>query len=141
MNPTHPKLTKKASPKSSLLAHQLGRSIARERQARKMTQEQLAERLSVEQETISRFERGVVVPPLQRLLQIAEVFGISVQDLLGRSGSSPRDYGASITKLMEGLSSSDRVLVHRWLEELCTRLMSNPTSDQRSSDEGKDSRG
>lgn len=42
---------------------QVGKAIASCRQAKGMTQEQVAERLGVEQETISRFERGAVLPP------------------------------------------------------------------------------
>jgi ribosome-binding protein aMBF1 (putative translation factor) len=52
------------------IANRLGKAIASERTARELTQEQLAEMLGVEQETISRFERGTTLPPLPRLIQL-----------------------------------------------------------------------
>jgi DNA-binding XRE family transcriptional regulator len=49
------------------LARQLGENIAERRRALDWTQDQLAERLGVEAETISRFERGATLPSLPKL--------------------------------------------------------------------------
>jgi DNA-binding XRE family transcriptional regulator len=46
----------------------LGQQIAAHRTALNLTQNQLAERLGVEPETVSRFERGSSLPSLKRLL-------------------------------------------------------------------------
>lgn len=47
------------------------------------SQEQLAVRLNVVRQTVSKWEKGVSVPDAQMLMDIAEVFSVSVNELLG----------------------------------------------------------
>lgn len=63
------------------LNEKLGRRVADLRQAAGMTQADLAERVSVATETISRLERGAVVPSLARLEQIAGALGVEFAEL------------------------------------------------------------
>ena len=53
------------------LGKRLGQRIAERRKALGWTQDQLAERLGVDAETVSRFERGVTVPALVTLDRLA----------------------------------------------------------------------
>ena len=64
--------------KTSLKA--LGVRIKTLRQAKGLTQAQLAERCGYEPLTVSRFERGTYAPGLDTLAAIAEVLGTSVKD-------------------------------------------------------------
>ena len=64
------------------LAKRLGQRIAERRKELSWTQDQLAERLSVDTETISRFERGVTVPSLLTIEKLASLLKTSVADLL-----------------------------------------------------------
>lgn len=73
-------------PKSSLKA--LGVRIKTLRQARGLTQAQLAERCGYEPLTVSRFERGTYAPGIDTLTAIAEVLGTSVQDFFSESGTA-----------------------------------------------------
>ena len=66
----------------------LGRRMARFRKASGLTQEQLAGRLSVALETISRMERGVNVPSIRTLGKIAAALGIPVQELFTTEGGA-----------------------------------------------------
>ncbi|MDO4285343.1 MAG: helix-turn-helix transcriptional regulator [Eubacteriales bacterium] len=52
------------------------------RRERNMTQKELAERLFVSDKTVSKWERGGSMPNIALLLPIAEVFGITVTELL-----------------------------------------------------------
>lgn len=47
------------------------------------SQEQLAVRLNVVRQTISKWEKGLSVPDAEMLTEIAEVFSVSVNELLG----------------------------------------------------------
>jgi len=67
---------------TSTVEERLGKAIARERTALGLTQEELAQAIGVQQETISQFERGAVLPPLQRLIQLADVFDIPLDNLV-----------------------------------------------------------
>lgn len=53
------------------------------RQAGRYSQQQLAEMLGTTQQTIGRWESGAVEPNLSKLRDIALIFGVSVDDLLG----------------------------------------------------------
>ncbi len=70
----------------------VGRRIARFRKAAGLTQEQLAGKLSVALETISRMERGVNTPSIKTLGKIAAALGVQVPELLTpEGGASEKD--------------------------------------------------
>jgi putative transcriptional regulator len=48
-----------------------------------LTQEELAERLHVVRQTVSKWEKGLSVPDADYLIRLAEIFEISVSELLG----------------------------------------------------------
>lgn len=104
------------------IANRIGRAIARERVARELTQEQLAEQLGVEQETVSRFERGLTLPPLQRLIQLADVFDLPLEALLRGTTNRAADEAAEITLMLAKLDDDGRDFVRRWVAEMCERL-------------------
>lgn len=53
------------------------------RTAKGLSQEELAVRLSVVRQTISKWEKGLSVPDSEMLVKIAELFEVSTGDLLG----------------------------------------------------------
>ena len=55
------------------------------RKKKKLTQEELAEKINVTKLTISRWERGERVPKSDKAQQLANYFGVSVAYLLGYS--------------------------------------------------------
>lgn len=57
------------------------------RQDRKMTQEELAQVLYVTSGTISNYETGAHLPDIEKLIILADFFGVTTDYLLGRSGS------------------------------------------------------
>lgn len=66
-----------------------GAMIRRLREQRKLTQAQLAELLFISDKTISKWENGKGYPDISLLEPLAEVFGISVAELLsGRAVSN-----------------------------------------------------
>lgn len=61
------------------------RNIASERARLGMTQSQLAEKLSVSSITVARWESGSVEPRLSQLRVMADMFGCTVDYLIGRT--------------------------------------------------------
>ena len=100
----------------------IGKALAKQRLAMNLTQEQVARSIGVEQETISRFERGSALPSLLRLIDLADLYGVPL-DILVRSGSSrPLDQASDILASMAPLEEADRDWVRVWVKELCEKL-------------------
>lgn len=111
------------------IAASLGASIARKRATRQLTQEQVAEHIGVGNEAISRIERGVVLPPLIRLYEMAELFGCRVDELLLEASDRASDTAAAIAVHMSQLSPTDRELVLNLVVQLSERL-ARPTKSR-----------
>lgn len=104
------------------LARAIGSAIARRRMQCALTQEEVAEKLGIGYEAVSRIERGVVIPNITRLAELAEVFDCSTADLLQEVSPLPTDQASHIAQLLAPLSPEDRKLVVELVERLATRL-------------------
>lgn len=62
----------------------IGRRIAELRRNAGMTQMELADRMEISFQAVSNWERGETMPDIAKLPQLAEIFGITVDDLLGQ---------------------------------------------------------
>ena len=71
----------------------LGKRIAENRKRMKLTQEQLAEKLGVTAQAVSKWENDQSCPDIAMLPQLAEIFGISTDELLGREAPPPTYQG------------------------------------------------
>ncbi len=96
----------------------LGQKIAAARKLKGLTQNDLAEAANVEPETISRFERGMTAPSLQRLIEIASVLGVGLHTLLTSASPLKQDGLIALEAQMNKLSTRDQAIVL----EVATRL-------------------
>lgn len=62
-----------------------GELLAELRKDSGMTQKQLAERLHVSVGTVSNYENGVHLPDLEKLVELADLFGVTTDYLLARA--------------------------------------------------------
>lgn len=62
-----------------------GKRIQQIRKERELTQEQLAEKLNVSQNTIAKIESGLRRPSIDFLLEISELFNVSIVSELYRT--------------------------------------------------------
>ena len=60
----------------------LGNNISFLRKQKKLTQEQLADRMSVTRQTVSRWESDEVVPELNRLVEMCGIFACKLDTLV-----------------------------------------------------------
>ena len=58
------------------------------RKENSLSQEELAEKLGVTRQTISKWELGQTTPDMEKLSQISNVFGVSVDELLNEAGDN-----------------------------------------------------
>ena len=58
------------------------------REEAQMTQKQLAEKISNMQRNVSNWEQGVSEPDLQTVEKLADVFGVTLDELFGREQSA-----------------------------------------------------
>lgn len=62
---------------------EIGRRISRLRKERDMTQPALADKMGVSFQAVSNWERGSSMPDISKLPELAEILGVSVDELLG----------------------------------------------------------
>ena len=60
----------------------IGQFIAECRKEAKLTQAQLAERLGITDKAVSKWERGIAMPDTSIMLELCDILGISVNELL-----------------------------------------------------------
>ena len=60
---------------------ELGKKIRQLRFKAKLTQEQLAEKLGVGAQSVSKWENAVAMPDITTLPLLAEIFGVSIDEL------------------------------------------------------------
>lgn len=75
-----------------------GAMIRELREQRRMTQAELAERLFVSDKTVSKWENGKGYPDISLLEPIAEVFGVSVTELLSGKAVSNVNVAANMLR-------------------------------------------
>lgn len=75
------------------LKTQLGANIAAYRKHQGLTQVGLAEKLNYSDKAVSKWERGESMPDVLTLVQLAELFGITVNELLSDPDALPENTG------------------------------------------------
>lgn len=98
----------------------LAQNISKLRKEQSMTQEQLAEALGVTFASVSKWERGAAKPELHLLAEMADLFGVSIDALVGHS-LNPNRMEVLIAQMEDAVSNGRE-------EEsatLCEKLLRN----------------
>ena len=90
-----------------------GSMIAQLRKQRGMTQLELAEQMGVTDKAVSKWERDLSFPDVSSLPRLAEIFEVSVDDLMGVAGQEEagKDPGALADTILKGISAAMGVAV------------------------------
>jgi len=89
----------------------VGRTIAALRQNKGMTQQQLAAAMNVSHQAVSKWENGAALPDIQTLVELTQLFGISVEQLLNgeipgtEEESRPQSFGSFVGSVLDDLGS------------------------------------
>lgn len=65
----------------------LGESIYKYRTAKNMSQGDLADALDVSRQSVSKWENNSAVPELEKLVKMAELFGITLDEMVGKEAA------------------------------------------------------
>ena len=87
------------------------------RKERGLTQEELAIRVTVVRQTVSKWEKGLSVPDADMLQKIAEVLEVSVSQLLGREEEPEKDrneVAEQLSRINEQLAIKNRRAKRIW---------------------------
>ena len=76
----------------------IGKFIAQCRKQKKLTQMQLAEMLNITDKAISKWERGLSLPDSSIMLELCDILGITVNDLLSGEVITMDNYNKQLEK-------------------------------------------
>ena len=88
------------------------------RKERGLTQEELAIRVNVVRQTVSKWEKGLSVPDADMLQKIAEVLEVSVSQMLGREEEPEKDrneVAEQLSRINEQLAIRNRRSKRIWV--------------------------
>lgn len=92
------------------------------RKKRGITQEELAVRLNVVRQTVSKWEKGLSVPDAELLLKLAEVLEVSVSQLIGakiEEEEKPDALAEQLSRINEQLAIKNRRAKRIWKVVAC----------------------
>lgn len=84
---------------------EIGKRLREEREKRKMTQAKLAKVLHVTNKQISNYERGILLPPFEKLLDICDIFDCELGYILGEKEYENKTVLTTAVCNMTGLSA------------------------------------
>ncbi len=92
-------------------AHSLqrvGKAIARQRKQSNLTQAEVADRLGLSKESISRMETGSISPTLSRMFQFCELFDCRIGEFFWITESDVEKQVIIMLEMMRSLSETQR---------------------------------
>lgn len=94
----------------------IGENIRSFRRKMNLTQEQLADRLGVSFQSVSRWENGLTYPDMELLPALTGIFGISADELLGVSEAKKEQAAEELLKELKELSEREDTSPERMIE-------------------------
>lgn len=103
----------------------IGKFIADCRKEKKITQEQLAEKLYITDRAVSKWERGLSLPDADKMLDLCNILGINVNELLNGEKIDMKNYDKKTEELLIELSKQDelknkRLITDMWVLTITT---------------------
>lgn len=105
-----------------ILAESVGRAIARRRAEAGYTQEEVAEKLGLGRGAVARVEQGIAIPTVVRLVELAELFGCRVDDLLVEGSTRLDDQAEFIARQLAPLQMEQRQLLVDWIQSFAKQF-------------------
>lgn len=109
----------------------LGENIRKFRLLKKLTQEELAGKLRVSPQSVSKWERDESLPDTSMLPDIADSLGVSLDRLFSRDAASFDDAGYMIKRCLVSLPDEEKFDMMRKLAYHCARSVFTDPEDPR----------
>lgn len=103
----------------------LGQAIRKRRKQLGMTQEELAEKLGLGHQALSRIEHGHIAPKMDRLPLIAHSLQCTVSDLFRYTESKNSSFASRIEDVLSGLSLQKQEYIFQHISSLVFLLKVN----------------
>lgn len=108
----------------------LGERIAGKRKVQGMTQAELADKMHVTRQTVSRWEAGTVYPDIEKIAELANLLNVSCDYLLiddyGEESNLEREAKpATVSRMLQNLVDK-KVKLFFYDEEVDTDVLTNP---------------
>ena len=86
---------------------EFGQNMQAKRKAANLTQQQLAEKVGLTRQAISKYETGESFPDISIVIRIAEVFGTSIDELVDPNGVTALLHPAARERFVQRLLDGD----------------------------------
>ena len=96
----------------------IGAFLRELRMEKKLTQEQLAEQLNVSGRTVSRWETGNNMPDISILVEIAEFYGVGIQEIINGERESEKKVKEELRDTLEKVGDYSDLEKDRFLNKL-----------------------
>jgi len=87
----------------------IGKFIANLRKEKGITQEELAEKLYVTDRAVSKWERGLSLPDASKMIDLCNILGINVNELLNGERINMKDYNKKNDELLVELARQEEL--------------------------------
>ena len=87
----------------------IGKFIADCRKEKKITQEQLAEKLYITDRAVSKWERGLSLPDADKMLDLCNILDINVNELLNGEKIDMKDYNERTDELLIEMAKQEEI--------------------------------
>lgn len=101
----------------------IGKFIASCRKEKKLTQEQLAEKLYITDRAVSKWERGISLPDADKMLEICNILNINVNELLNGEKIDMKNYEKKTEELLVELARQDELKNKKLMASMWTILI------------------
>lgn len=103
----------------------IGKFIAEQRKAKKITQEELAEKLYITDRAVSKWERGLSLTDADKMLEICNILGINVNELLVGEKISMKDNEKRTEELLIELARQEELKNKKLMTSMWTILITS----------------
>ncbi|MBO8386090.1 helix-turn-helix transcriptional regulator [Pseudomonas aeruginosa] len=100
----------------------IGRVLAQRRESKGLTQEQVAEVLQIGTEAVSRMERGITMPTIHRMAELADIYGCGIEELVIATSTRTSDQAELISQILHTLPEADRAMIVEVVQKIAERL-------------------
>ncbi len=109
------------------LTKQVGINIHAKRKNLGLTQEELAEKVGIGQQSLSRMEKGRIAPKFERLQSFATALNCTVMDLFRPDNPSGSAIASRISDVLSGLDSRKQEMILNHIASLVQILKTDET--------------
>lgn len=92
------------------------------RRQKKLTQEELANKIGVIRATYWAYEKGSIMPPYEKIELMADIFGTSIDELMGRETGNA-DISDDLAKLIRKLEKENQIYDGELLDDQTRKLL------------------